>query len=524
MRKTQRSRYPILYEINARVWLSELSELHGHPVALGGVPEAELERIAARGFEAVWLMGVWTTGPEGRAVARIEPSLQPGYLRALPDFRPWDCAGSPYSVAAYEVPEDMGGPVGLAALRDKLRRHGLRLVLDFVSNHMGRDCPWIDEDPDLFVRGSSEDAIRHPTAFFVSRDGHVIAHGRDPYFPPWTDTAQINYSRPRTRERMLRTILSLADRCDGLRCDMAMLILPEILEGTWGERLGPATGRWSFWGDAIHAVKDRRPDFTFLAEAYWGLERQLQVEGFDFTYDKALYDRLREGDAGGARAHLTCEIPFQARCARFVENHDEDRAVVAFGREGTRSAAAATFFTPGLRLFHQGQIEGRRAKLPVQIRRAPKEEPDAESVRFHESLLGFLREPIFQEEFEELAPRRAEAGDAAADRVLAHLWTRGQHPVGDRGREGGGREGGGRECTGRESAACAALIVVNSGAAPARARVLLPSRVVESSRRYELEDRLTGERTEREGRELLDPGLTVALAPHGVQLLAMRER
>ncbi|MGQ9589818.1 MAG: alpha-amylase family glycosyl hydrolase [Planctomycetota bacterium] len=495
-------RHPLLLEVPARTWLSELSERAGRKVTLGDVPEEDLDALADLGFDAVWLMGAWTTGPDAAAIARLEPALQPSYFRSLPDYRPSDCAGSPFSIAAYEAPPELGGAEGLAAFRGALRRRGVRLVLDFVPNHLGRDHPWVDEEPEIFVGGSAEDVVREPWAFFPNRDGRVIAHGRDPHFAPWTDSAQLNCALPRARERLLEILLSVSERCDGVRCDMAMLVLPEVLEKTWGARLGPDADRTSFWRDAIAAVKTRRPGFLFIAEVYWGLEARLQEEGFDYTYDKGLYDLLARGDFEGARRHLGADAAFQARCVRFVENHDEERAAAAFGREGSRSAAAVALSAPGLRFFHYGQIEGRRVKLPAQLRRAPREEPDSETARFYRVFLDLLRDPCLQGDFEALEPRPAGPGDPSWRAVFAHLWTPPRRADG---------------------APLAALVVANRSSGTAYARVPLPLRLVAPDRRYAFEDRLGGDRCERGGEELLDPGLLVALAPQQVHLFTARE-
>lgn len=494
-------RYPLLLELPARTWLSELSERAGRSVTLGDVPEEELDSFARLGFDAIWLMGVWTTGPDAQAIARLEPELQAAYFRALPDYRPCDCGGSPFSIATYEVPQELGGESGLKALRTRLNRRGIRLLLDFLANHVGRDHPWVHEEPELFIQGSLEDLLRDPRSFFPNRDGRIIAHGRDPYFPPWTDSAQLNCALPRARERLTETLLAIARRADGVRCDMAMLVLPEVLERTWGARLGPGSDRKSFWRDAIATVKARYPDFLFLAEVYWGLESRLQDEGFDFTYDKGLYDLLGRGDHAGARRHLSSELCLRGRCAHFVENHDEERAVRAFGAEGSRSAAAVALSAPGLRFLHYGQIEGRRVKLPVQLRRSPREQPDPEAVRFYEQLLEVLRGPLLQGEFHALEPRSAGRDFPPPDPIFAHLWTPGELP--------GSR--------------LAALVIANRSSWAACARLSLPPGFFSAEHLYEFTDRASGERSELPGAELVGPGLFVALRSHQVQILSARE-
>jgi hypothetical protein len=102
-----------------------------------------------------------------------------------------------------------------------------------------------------------------------------------------------------------------------LRCDMAMLLLPEVFQRSWS--LTPAP----FWPKAIAAVRRSNPEFTFLAEAYWDLEWELQQQGFDYCYDKRLYDRLRTGMQHPFEPTWQRDLDYQARLARFLENHDE---------------------------------------------------------------------------------------------------------------------------------------------------------------------------------------------------------
>ena len=214
-----------------------------------------------------------------------------------------------------------------------------------------------------------------------------MAYGRDPYFSGWPDTLQLNYANPDVREAMARELEKIAGMCDGVRCDMAMLVLPDVFERTWGMR------PHSFWPDAIARTRARQPDFLFMAEVYWDLEWTLQQQGFDYTYDKRLYDRLREGHARPVRDHFRADLDFQRRSARFLENHDEPRAAAAFPQSIHKAAAVLTYFCPGLRFIHQGQMDGLRMKIPVHLSRGPKEAIDTELHEFYDRLLACLRSP-----------------------------------------------------------------------------------------------------------------------------------
>ena len=238
-------RYPTLYEINTWVWLAELSRKAGKPVDLGSVPSAEWDAIAEFGFDAVWLMGVWERSPAGIAIANRNENLLADFRRVLPDFRPEDNVGSPYCVRRYVVDKHLGGPKGLARARKELAKRGMRLVLDFVPNHVAPDHPWVTEHPEYFIQGSAED-LKNDPASFVQVGKNVYACGRDPYFPAWPDVLQLNAFQPGLRQAVIETVSSIADQCDGVRCDMAMLLLNAIFERTWGGRAGqrrkPSTG------------------------------------------------------------------------------------------------------------------------------------------------------------------------------------------------------------------------------------------------------------------------------------------
>src|SRR6185295_16462167 len=143
---------PVMYEINTRCWLRELSSKNGGPIDLGNVPESEFTRWQNLGFTHIWLMGSWTTGPLSRARNLARRAQLPRYAEVLPDCKEEDVAGSPYATAAYQVPEVLGGEPGLKKFRQRLAARGLKLILDFVPNHMGLDHPWIRERPDLFVQ------------------------------------------------------------------------------------------------------------------------------------------------------------------------------------------------------------------------------------------------------------------------------------------------------------------------------------------------------------------------------------
>ena len=387
--------YPTLYEINTWVWLSELAAKSGATVDLSSVPSAEWDAIGGFGFDAVWFMGVWERSPAGIAIANKNQSLLTDFHRALPDFRPEDNVGSPYCVRRYVVDQHLGGREGLAIARKELAKRGMRLLLDFVPNHVAPDHPWATEHPEYFIQGSTDD-IRNDAASYVEINRKVFACGKDPYFPAWPDVLQLNAFQPGLRQGVVATLSDIASQCDGVRCDMAMLLLNAVFERTWGGRAGakPAT---EYWGDVIPAVKQAHADFLFIAEAYWDLEWELQQKGFDFCYDKRLYDRLEHDNAETVRLHLCADLAYQEKLLRFIENHDEPRAAATFAPAKERAAAVTTSTLLGARLFHEGQFEGRKVRVPVFLGRRPEEPLDGTLRDFYRKLLGAIKSPVFRE-------------------------------------------------------------------------------------------------------------------------------
>lgn len=412
--------YPLLYQINTRVWLTEFAQKLGRPATLDDIPDAELDRLAEMGFDWVWFLSVWQTGLAGQQVSRSNPEWRREFQETLPDLRDEDIPGSGFAITGYTVHRSLGGDAALARLRERLRKRGLYLLLDFVPNHTGLDHPWVEEHPEYYVPGTELDLARAPQNYIWAKHNRgdlLLAHGRDPFFPGWPDTLQLNYGNPATQEAMIGELRRIAGQCDGVRCDMAMLVLPDVFERTWGIPTQP------FWPRATQCVREQFPDFCFMAEVYWDLEWTLQQQAFDYTYDKRLYDRLRDGHARPVREHLWAGLDYQNKMARFLENHDEPRAAAAFPPGMHEAAAAITFLSPGLRLFHQGQFEGRKKRISPHLCRGPSEPVDPEIRHFYDRLLAVLREPVVRDgQWQLLECVPAWEGNWTSDCFVAFAW------------------------------------------------------------------------------------------------------
>ncbi len=482
-------KHPLIYEINTWVWLDELSRKGQRALTLATVPDAEWDHIASLGFDAVWLMGVWERSPEGIRISMTNYGLVADFHRALPDFTEGDNVGSPYCVRRYSVDDHLGGPEALATARSKLAQRGVRLILDFVPNHVAPDHPGVVERPDYFIQGSEEDLKAEPQSFMAIGE-RVFACGRDPYFPAWPDVLQLNAFNKGLRSAVIGTLSQIAEQCDGVRCDMAMLLMNAIFERTWGGKAGskPESG---YWSEIIPAVKSKHPEFRFIAEAYWDLEWELQQQGFDYCYDKRLYDRLEHDPAETVRLHLCADLAYQEKLVRFIENHDEPRAAAAFTPEKHRTAAVTALTLPGARLIHEGQMEGRRVRLPVFLARRPEESPDFELMAFYQHLLDGLRNRDFMQGDWRLCERTGWPDNASYLNLVAWCWR-------------------------KDNSRC--LIIVNLSDLPAQGLVKVPWDDLKGFS-CRLKDVFTAEIYERDGDQMFNEGLYVDLPSWGYHFL-----
>jgi hypothetical protein len=491
-------RRPLLYQLNTRVLLAERGQALGRPATLDDLPDALLDEVASNGFDWVWPLGVWRTGPAARAVSLARADWRASFLADLPDLRDDDITGSPFAIQAYETKAEYGGEAALARLRSRLAKRGLSLMLDFVPNHMAPDHPWVADHPEWLIEGSGEDLAREPRNW-VRLTGRVLAHGRDPYFPGWPDTVQLNYRHPGLRAAMAEQLRRVAARCDGVRCDMAMLLLPEVFARTWGERSVPRDGAepasGSFWSQAIGEVRLKWPGFVLMAEVYWDLEWELQQQGFDFTYDKRLYDRLRDGQAGPVRQHLRAEAGFQERSARFLENHDEPRAAATFPPDQHRAAAVVAFLAPGLRFLQEGQLDGRKVHVSMHLGRRPDEPADGALRAFYQRLLAALSRPEAHQGTWRLRDCRAAwEGNPTSDHFLVQSW---------------------------EAPSGRLLACVNYGSTRGQCRAEAGFSGLEGQR-VVLGDLLGPDRYERDGTELVHDGLYLDLPAWGYHVFEVK--
>ncbi|EME27564.1 hypothetical protein Gasu2_39900 [Galdieria sulphuraria] len=392
----------ILYEISSRAWLYELKEKYGTRInSLADVPLSEFYELKAGGVDMVWMQGIWKIGNYGVQLDRKDPKSRENFLEKLPDCTDADIIGSPYAVVEYSVNDELGGDRGLKALREKLKAADLKLMLDFVPNHMAVDCVWSNDlsKREFFILAPLEERA-NPSPDLYLPDGR--AYGRDPYSGAWKDSAQLNYWNQSLRQAMMDNLMKVASMCDGIRVDMAMLILNDVIEKTWGDILRRnhySRPEKEFWQEAIQKLRSTYPNTILMAEVYWNLDQQLQDLGFDATYDKTLYDIIYSNNLDSIRSYLSSKSEqFLAHSAHFVENHDEPRAAKYFGSRAIANSAASISFTlPGIRFQFHGEWQGKKNQLDIHLRRAAWEPEDPETLAFYYKLNQILSHDIFHQ-------------------------------------------------------------------------------------------------------------------------------
>lgn len=418
------AKYPSIYEINTRVWIKQF----GENASLKNIPNNYWHTLKQKGIDLVWLMGIWSVNKESISKYCFEEGLVYEYKKALKDFKNEDVIGSPYAIEEYEIEPVLGNREDVLKLKEELNQIGIGLILDFIPNHFNALSKIIRENPEIFLIANHEFHLSNPYTFFKPLENElIIAHGRDPFYPAWQDTAQVNYFSESARAFMISQLESISELCDGVRCDMAMLALNNIFKNTWASVIESGNYEFpkdEFWQRAILKIKEKNNDFIFIAEAYWDLEWKLQQLGFDFTYDKELLDRIRSAKAIDIKGHLTAEDDYQDKSLRFIENHDEPRSLTVLGKDKVIAASIIYTTVKGMKFFNDGQFEGKKIKLPVQLGRMPIEKPCEQIVIHYKSLMQIISADIFKNgEWNLLEPLSSWEGNYTFENILAWHWN-----------------------------------------------------------------------------------------------------
>ncbi len=502
---------PRIFEINTWPWLRELSDRFTRQITLADV-SYELFPPEIKFFDAVWLLGVWTRSPAGTAIAKQHPFLHEECRRNLPDLMPEDLVGSAFSIYEYIVEKSLGGTAGIEHVRDILHKHNKLLLLDFVPNHVGIDCPWLQAHPEWFLQGTPAELgdTSMNVKSFIQVGDQIFAHARDPYFPPWIDTIQVKAFSQGLRDQYVKVLHQIANWCDGVRCDTAMLLTTPVVLKTWEKRAGQPLDQ-EFWEQVLPNVKDRHPAFKFIAEVYWDLEKELLRQGFDWCYDKGFFDRLHKGTPSSIRDHIRENLPYQKKLVRFIENHDEVRSLAALGMQRAKAAGLIALSVPGAKLVYEGQLEGNLLKVPMQLGRRQVERPIPEIVNFYKEIVPFLSENLLDDGTWQLLPvivknetavshgpwHHAQVFAEARNDFIGYLWGFSTHFL---------------------------LVLVNFSAQMTQGIVTWPPQVKiqGDSDQMEIFELFTNRTFTRSRYQLESQGMEVTLSPWGVWILKIR--
>ncbi|NOZ57889.1 MAG: DUF3459 domain-containing protein [Calditrichaeota bacterium] len=290
-------RQGVIYEVFPRAFTPE-GTLRG---VLRKLPE-----LAELGVNILWLMPIHPIGVKGRK----------GRL------------GSPYAVKNYfEVHPDLGTKEDLRTLVEQAHDLGIRVILDFVANHVALDY---------------DDGAVQPHWF--QRDGAGNAHRR---VPDWTDVVEWDYGVRQVWEYVAQALEYWVKECDvdGYRCDVAGLV------------------PLKFWEEVRERLERLKPEIFLLAE--WS-DPRMHLSAFDATYDWSLYDVLVDVRNGLLPASAVLDVlqheektfPRGSLRLRFLENHDEKRSADVFGLDTFEPYATLIFTLSGIPLLYNGQEYG----------------------------------------------------------------------------------------------------------------------------------------------------------------------
>ncbi len=453
------------------VWLDQLSRTYGYPITrLDQVPDAELDRLAARGFSGLWLIGLWERSPASQQIKQIC-----GNPEAI---------ASAYSLYDYEVAADLGGWEALANLRERAGRRGIRLASDMVPNHTGIYSRWVIQHPDWFVQtayppfptyqftgedlsGDSSISLQVEDGYWNKSDAAVvfkhydknsgrtryIYHGNDGTSIPWNDTAQLNYLIPELREAVIQTILHVARNFPIIRFDAAMTLAKKHYQRLWFPLRGLGGGIPSraehgmskeefdavfpveFWREVVDRVAVEAPGTLLLAEAFWMMEGYfVRTLGMHRVYNSAFMNMLMKEENAKYRKTIGNVLEFNheilKRFVNFMNNPDEKTAVAQFGSQGKYFGACVLLSTmPGLPMFGHGQIEGFHEKYGMEYKRAYwDEQVDEGLVRGHDMwIFPLLRRRWLFSGSENFVLYDFHAGDSVDENVFAYSNRSGEH-------------------------------------------------------------------------------------------------
>lgn len=491
--------HKLVYQIDIREFFFRMKSTHSKVRNILDLPKEFFEELKSFGIDFLWLLGIYEPSQISKEISISMKDLHKKYHASLLDWTEDDVIGSPYAITSYKIASDFGGNEVFNNFREKIRRdYNLKIILDFVPNHFAIDSPVVQKHPEFFIQATQQQRDTNPDNFItINIKGHdyIFAHGKDPYSPPWKDTLQLDYRSKSVQEFMIKELLKLSKYCDGVRCDMAMLLLSDIFFENWKDFPCPkdhvATAK-EFWFDAISKVKKANPDFIFIAEVYWHREEDLLALGFDYVYDKVIYELLIENRVNIINEYIKNVFPNLRNRFLFLENHDEQRSAHVFQLDKLKAVATLIYTLPSMKLIHDGQLEGRGYHHAIQLRRLQNENVNSELKTFYKKLFTTIKNSVIPKSyFKLLKPFPAWEGNLAYYNFIIFLYESEQLKKN--------------------------LVVINLSPYQSQCRVKVESYDL-PGKIYLIKDRLSDEEYTRDGNEMFNNGLYLDLKPYQSQI------
>lgn len=398
--------HPRLYLINTRLWIDQLTKKYQHSITIDNIPQKEWQPLFDK-YDYFWFMGIYQPSQASREHAQ-KWSHQSRY--ALPDLDPSiDVTGSPFAIPEYSPnPAIAKDWKSWDKMVKHLHKNNKKVILDFVPNHLALDSQLAQKHPEYFIQGSQHQYLSNPDFYFplvaLDQKTYYVAHGKDPNYSSWEDTLQLNYGLPGVHQHMAEELQKLVSHCDGVRCDMAMLVNPITFLKTWGWTLSPDQKNYlqqhSFWQKNIPLIKNNiNKNFKFIGEIYWDEDYLSQY--FDYIYDDKFYKKVISSspDLKNHLSHLINPKNNSTSCrsALYIENHDEERAAKTLGPDRARAAAVLAALVPeSMFIVNQGQENGWQIHPPMQISRFPNESNDLQTQKFYDKLFKLTNSQLFK--------------------------------------------------------------------------------------------------------------------------------
>lgn len=332
-----------LYQIHLRQFMVR-NDYNNSFKNLREFPIEFLDYLQSLGFSHLWLMGTWQLPTDSR---QLNFSFQ-----NFPNVSRDKLISSVFAIDSYNIDQNLGSLDDYLFVKQEANKRGIKIILDFIPNHFGIFSSFTQTNPEIFLKIKNE-----------------FQSGRDPNYPAWLDTAQLDYSKQITRDFMAKQLLNISKICDGVRVDMAMLLLNSVFEKTWSFKI---ENQKEFWSESLSALKKFKTDFVTIAECYWDLEPRLIELGFDYVYYKPFLDQLVSNQSLNSKTEGINQINQKLVC--FLENHDEKRSASIWQGEALKNKINLLVQAKGIGLYYHGQLEGNLIRTPIQLIQTPLEE------------------------------------------------------------------------------------------------------------------------------------------------------